>query len=127
MVLLSEEFVKNINELSPVAVKCYIVLREYEELKQAGDNLFGVSYDIISTMSGIKSHKTIREALLELAINRWIEEFKRGGYESIGSLKVNFPNKYKISRNKVDPNVAREVYEKMKPNLNNKVSETNKE
>lgn len=113
-VILSKEFVNYVGELSPVAVKCYIILSAAEAITNPDDGFIVISYETISSQSGIKSTKTIREAILELATNRWIIDYKRGGYKSMDDYRVNFPNRYKISRNKVDLNTAKNVYEKMK-------------
>lgn len=113
-VSLSPEFVNTIPDLSSVAVKSYIILKAVENLTQPSDGFVQISYETLSIQTGIKSTKTLREAIVELTLSGWVEDYKKGGYKTTEAGRVNYSNQYKLSDKKLNQESIKKVYKKMK-------------
>lgn len=113
-VTLSKEFMNSYWELGGTAVKLYLALKGAEELTKPDDGWISFGYETFSGQAGIKSTKSVRSAQLELASKGWILDYKRGGYFVEKDHRKNFPNRYKVSNEKVSEEIILNVLKKMK-------------
>jgi hypothetical protein len=74
--------------LSGNAVKIYVLFKAMKNYKKNKKQIFP-SYEYISKKTGIKSNKTIANAILELIETGWIEDVKRNGFSSYNKYYVN--------------------------------------
>jgi hypothetical protein len=109
------EFCVDAPNLSGSAVKAYIALQRFKQIGEtnADRTLWAsCSYETLGAFAGIKSKGGVRYAVLELAEHGWIKDFRRGGYVMKKGRRVNIPNKYLLSDEKLNSHHVEKVLQK---------------
>ncbi len=94
--IVYEDFIDDLLQLSGSAVKIYLVLKQKAGDVEKKDVWVSYGYDDLMLLTGITHKQTIRLAIINLAEGGWIKDFKRGYYNKAENKKMT--NRYLISK-----------------------------
>lgn len=108
-----QDFVNDIPNLSGSAVKLFDVLDFYRSKNEDKTDWIIISYETLKLFTGLGSTNSVRKAVEEIAINGWMLDYEKGGFDMVHGKRVNRSSKYRLSEEKLSQEYSITIVEKI--------------
>lgn len=108
-----QDFVNDIPNLSGSAVKLFNVLDFYRSKNEDKTDWIIISYETLKLFTGLGSTNSVRKAVEEIAINGWMLDYEKGGFDMVYGKRVNRSSKYRLSEEKLSQEYSMTIVEKI--------------
>lgn len=108
-----QDFINDIPNLSGSAVKVFDVLDFHRSKNEDKTDWVTVSYEALRLMTGLGSTNSVKKAIEEIAINGWMLDYEKGGYDMVHGKRINRSSRYRISEEKLSEKHSKKIFEKI--------------
>lgn len=108
-----QDFVNDIPILSGSAIKVFDVLDFYRSKNEDETDWITISYETLQLFTGLGSTNSVRKAIEELAINGWMLDYEKGGFDMVHGKRVNRSSRYRVSKEKLSQEHSLKIVKKI--------------